>query len=153
MRVRHDEAIAADARDAAALHGAAMNAGVFANEIAVTNLETCGLVLERVVLRADTDDRERPKAIVAADLCRAMNDDVRDKFAVLTYFDLGADDAEWPDSARFRYACRGIDNGCGMDHAGSVAPVAFEAGGAVINRRGAVALCPPLFPREALACR
>src|SRR5438309_2006652 len=128
MRVRHDEAIAADARDAAALHSATMNAGVFANEIAVTDLEACGLVLERVVLRADTDDRERPNAIVAADLRRAMNDDVRDKFAVLADFDIRAYDTEWPDSARFRYACRGIDNGCGMDHAGSVAPGAFEAG-------------------------
>src|SRR4051794_30784803 len=146
MRVRHDEAIAADARDAAALHGAAMNAGVFANEIAVTNLEACGLVLEGVVLRADTDDRERPNAIVAADLCRAMNDDVRDKFAVLTYFDLGADDAEWPDSARFRYARRGIDNGCGMDHAGSVAPVAFEAGVRSISAQETVASAATFSP-------
>src|SRR5690242_15593703 len=75
--VGHDEAVAADLRQGAAFYRSAMDAGVLADQVAVADFETRGFVLVGVILRADADDRKRPDAVLAAELCWAVYYHVR----------------------------------------------------------------------------
>ena len=113
--ISHDEAVIADAGDAAALLRAAVDGHALADEVVITDLKAHVLAFEGVVLRLEADGAEGEDAVAGADLGRALDVDVGDEFGGVTDLDAGANDAKGTDGGGGGDARRGIDDGGGVD--------------------------------------
>jgi hypothetical protein len=97
--VSHDEVVAADAGEASAFDGAAIDGDEFADDIVVADFKSRGFAVVADVLRREADGRERKEVITRADFGRAFDGDVRDQFAAFAQFDVCGDGAVWADFA------------------------------------------------------
>ena len=97
-----------------------MDRHTLADHIVVADLEVCSLTFELQILRFQSDRREGEHSIVAAHPQGAAKHHMREQLAVLT------NDHPWPDyTKRSNFAGGGdlrvgINDGCGMNHAGRV---------------------------------
>jgi hypothetical protein len=66
VRISHDEAVAADSRDSAALSGSAVDGDVLADVVMVTDLEARFLAFGAEVLWGGSGRGEREEAVMAA---------------------------------------------------------------------------------------
>src|SRR6266849_4901924 len=78
MGVGHDERVIADAGQASAFCGAAIDGDKFADGVVVADLEARGFVLVAQVLWGESDRGEREKAVARADFRGAFDGDMRD---------------------------------------------------------------------------
>src|SRR5439155_14813150 len=115
VAVGHDERVIADAGQASALCSAAIDGDKFADGVVVADFEARGFALVAQVLRGESDGGEWEEAIAGADLRRAFDYDVRNKFAVFAECDVRADGAVRADLAGSWDFCGGSDYGCGMN--------------------------------------
>src|SRR6185312_12917683 len=102
-------------RQTAALYCAAIDGDKLADGIVIPHFESSRFALVTHVLWRQAYRREREEPVVRADLGRSIDDDVGNQFAMITNFDLGANNAVWPDFAGWRDSRRGINNCCGVD--------------------------------------
>ena len=94
VRVGHDEIVAADARGAAAFHGAAIHGGEFAEFVVIADFERDALAVVCEILRIAADYAERIEVIVASEARGAFDHGVRFDDAAFAEFDFVADDGE-----------------------------------------------------------
>src|SRR5690606_36237315 len=116
MHIGHQPVVVADAGQAAAVFGAAVERDEFADDIAVADFEARGLVMEFLVLRHGTERGELPDAVVLADPRVAFDDHMRADAGAVADFNIGADDAVGTDADVRADPCAGIDECGGMDH-------------------------------------
>ncbi len=93
VAVGHDERVTADARDSAALGGAAIQSRELAHDIVVTDFEARRLSFVTDVLRSHPDGSKRKEAVAGADFRRARDGDVRDQLAICAQFNASPDGA------------------------------------------------------------
>ena len=104
--VGHEEIVTADAGEASAFDGAAIDGDELANEVVVADFEARGFAVVADILRREADGRKRKEAIMGADFRWAIDGDVRDQFAGFAEFDVcadgavGADFAGWSEFSR-----------------------------------------------------
>ena len=77
VREGHEQVVAADGGDAAAVRGAAIHGGELAEHVAIADLEARGLALVLEILRRITDGRELEDLVAGADGGGAVDDRVR----------------------------------------------------------------------------
>jgi hypothetical protein len=96
MRVRHEEIVVTDSRDARVLHGAAIDRATLSKHVSVANLEACGLAIVFLVLRRIANGSKLKKPVVGSDSRRTIDDHVRTDDGARTDLHVRADDAEGP---------------------------------------------------------
>ena len=111
MHVRHDPVVVADAGDADILGGAAVDRDIFADRIAVSDLNRGGLVSIFLVLRRSANGRELVDAVCPADPGVPLEDDVRPDPRSLTDLHVLPDDRKRADLHAVRDPCAGMDDG------------------------------------------
>ncbi len=116
MGIGHDQRVAADPCHSAALGRASVDGHTFANDVLVANLDTRIFSAEAQVLRLDADGAKRKEPVTGADLCRAVDDNVRDQFATLSQFHIRTHDTIGADRTRGWNLCLRIDDCSGMEH-------------------------------------
>src|SRR5438270_143923 len=110
--IRHDEAVAADASNAAARRRATMDGHAFADHVVVADLQPSFLAFKLQVLRLEAERRKGKDTIVGADVRRTLEHNMRQEFAALAHLNLFADNAEGADGAtRGNPRCRMDDSG------------------------------------------
>jgi hypothetical protein len=115
VRVAEEEVVVADDRRRVDV-GAAVNRGVFPEDVAVADEEVGRLALILQVLGLSADGGEGEELVGSPDLRRSIDDDVRLQHAVIAELDSRADDTERPDpDVVAEEGVRGNDRG-GMDH-------------------------------------
>src|ERR1035437_4094344 len=131
--VGHDEAAGADAGDASAGGCSARDGDVFADGVQVTDLTACRLACVLQILGRDAEAGEGEDAISGAQREVAVQDDVRDEFAVLAEDDVGADGAIRADAAGCWDLRAGSDDGgrvnSGRAHSAGTPAAGSAAGG------------------------
>ena len=91
VRVGQDPVVVADAGDAAAVAGAAVDGDELADAVAVADDEFGALAVELLVLRIAADRGVAGDAVVAADAGRAVDAAVRADRGAVADLDVGAD--------------------------------------------------------------
>jgi hypothetical protein len=114
MGVSHDEVVAADASEASALDGTAIDGDELANDVVVANFEPRGLAVVADILRSKADGGKRKEVIMSSDFRGTIDGDVGDQFAGFAEFHVCADGAVRADFAGWMNFCGGIENGRGM---------------------------------------
>src|SRR5271157_5595541 len=115
MRVGHDEDLAADAGDAAALGRAAGDGDVLTDDVVVADFKPRGFAAIRDVLRVHAQRGEGINLVVAAEAAGPAYHNVGYELAVLAQLDAGVHDAVRSDAAGPGNFCGWIDNRCRMD--------------------------------------
>jgi hypothetical protein len=114
MGVSHDEVVAADASEASALDGTAIDGDEFANDVVVADFKARGLAVVADILRSEADGREWEELITSPDFRGAIDSDVGDQFAGLAKFDVCTNGAIRTDFAGGMDFCGGIEDGGGV---------------------------------------
>jgi len=115
MRVAEEEVVIADDGRRVGV-GAAVDGGVFPEDVAVAHEEAGWLALILQVLGLSPNGGEWEELVGGADLRRAVDDDMRVQHAVITELDSRTDDTERPDpDVVAEGRVRGNDRG-GVDH-------------------------------------
>ena len=102
---------------------------LFANHVFIAHLKASGLACIADVLRRYADGRKREKLVARTDGGMAVEDDVRDQFAVLAENDVGPDGAVGAHGATCRHHRRRCHNGCRVNAHSGLAVVTGEAAG------------------------
>src|SRR5690606_11884329 len=97
VAIAHDQTIIADRRDAAPAHGAAVNGGVFADDVVVADDELRRFAPVRQILRRAAEAYERPDGVALAEFGVALDEDVRDELRALADLHVRANHAAWAD--------------------------------------------------------
>src|SRR5205814_1151237 len=92
MHVRHDPVVAADAGHSGVERGAAVDGDVFADHVAVADLDRSVLVGVFLVLRRRADRGEMEDAVAPADAGTAVQHDMRADPGAFAQLDPGTDD-------------------------------------------------------------
>src|SRR6185312_13929307 len=116
VAVSHEQVVAADAGQASALHGAAVEGAELADDVVVAHLQPGGLTVIGNVLRTQADAVEREEVVACADAAGTLNDHMGVKHAGLTQLDLGTDDAARAHGAGGGNSRFGVHHGEGRDH-------------------------------------
>src|SRR5436305_1089752 len=116
MGVGHDQSMAADSSDSATLGRATIDGYTLADDVLVANLDAASFTAEAQILRFDADGAKRKKTVTRADLCRAVDDNMRNQLTALAQFHICADDTIRAYRTRHRNLCRWINDCGGVDH-------------------------------------
>ncbi len=119
VRIAEQQVVGADARGQF-LEGAAMDGGVFAEDVVIADFQIGGLGDVFEVLGFSSDGGEGEKLVAAADFRVSFDDDVRVEHAIIAQLDVRANHAEGADADIFPDPGVGRNNGGGVDHAGNV---------------------------------
>ena len=112
--VGHNEVVAAEASQASAFDGAAIDGDEFADDVVVADFEARGLAVVADILRREADGRKRKEVIMRPDFRGPIDRNVGDQFAGFAKFDVCADGAVRADLAGGVDFCSGIEDRGGM---------------------------------------
>ena len=115
VRVRHDEIVAADARDAAAFYRAAIHRAEFVEFIVIADFDGNALAFVGEVLRIAADDSEGIDVVGAAQARGAVHDGVMIEDAAVAELDFFADDSEGADFCVLADLRGGRNDGAGIN--------------------------------------
>ena len=112
--VGHDEVVAAEASQASAFDGAAIDGDEFADDVVVPDFKARGLAVVADILRREADGRKRKEVIMRPDFRGPIDRNVGDQVAGFAKFDVWADGAVRADLAGGVDFCSGIEDRGGM---------------------------------------
>src|SRR5690606_5940006 len=156
MAIGHEQVVVADAGHAAALLGSAVHGDEFPDDVAVADLEPCGLAPVAEVLRCIAQTGMAVNGVAAADAGRSENGGVRADGGRFADLDIGADAGKGADAHARSQLGQGVDHGGRMDvavRAGTHREVSVPLFPGSCCCRGRLRLCPADGPTLIPECR